>query len=184
MSRVNIEGREYDISKIFSNDFVFSIPRYQRPYAWTTEHAGELLEDLLSFLGEGDIPVSEVNPYFLGSIVLIKGSNLPRAEVVDGQQRLTTLTILLAAIRSLVPHDAAEGLTAYLYEKGNVMTDTPNRYRLKLREKDATLATPEEGTIVTIVERGSGEVRLVKTAASAEAIATLIMTFRPNQPIS
>lgn len=138
MSRVNIEGREYDISKIFSNDFVFSIPRYQRPYAWTTEHAGELLEDLLSFLGEGDIPVSEVNPYFLGSIVLIKGSNLPRAEVVDGQQRLTTLTILLAAIRSLVPHDAAEGLTAYLYEKGNVMTDTPNRYRLKLREKDAT----------------------------------------------
>ena len=55
---------------------------------------------------------------------------------------------------------------------------------MKLREKDATLATPEEGTIVTIVERGSGEVRLVKTAASAEAIATLIMTFRPNQPIS
>jgi hypothetical protein len=59
-----------------------------------------------------------------------------------------------------------------------------HRYVVKLREKDATLATPEEGTIVTIVERGSGEVRLVKTAASAEAIATLIMTFRPNQPIS
>ena len=59
-----------------------------------------------------------------------------------------------------------------------------HRYVVKLRENDATLATPEEGTIVTIVERGSGEVRLVNTAASAEAIATLIMTFRPNQHIS
>lgn len=58
------------------------------------------------------------------------------------------------------------------------------RYMLKLREKDATLATPEEGTIVTIIERATGEVRLVKSAASADAIATLIMTFRPNCPIS
>lgn len=59
-----------------------------------------------------------------------------------------------------------------------------HRYMLKLREKDAKLATPEEGTIVTIVERATGQVRLVKTAASADAIATLIMTFRPNRPIS
>jgi hypothetical protein len=59
-----------------------------------------------------------------------------------------------------------------------------HRYMVKLREKDATLAAPEEGTIVTMVERATGEVRLVKSAASADAIATLIMTFRPNRPIS
>ena len=38
--------------------------------------------------------------YFLGSIVLIKNENMPLAEVIDGQQRLTTLTILLAVVAS------------------------------------------------------------------------------------
>jgi hypothetical protein len=71
---------------------------------------------------------------------------------------------------------AAQGLS--------VNRSSLQRYMSKLREKDANLATPEEGTIVTIVERASGEVRLVKSAASADAIATLIMTFRPNRPIS
>ena len=59
-----------------------------------------------------------------------------------------------------------------------------HRYVFALKEKDINLASPEQGTIVTIVERATGEVRLVKSAASAESIATLIMTFRPNQPIS
>jgi hypothetical protein len=66
----------------------------------------------------------------------------------------------------------------------SVTRSSLHRYMLKLRDKDATLATPEEGTIVTIVERATGEVRLVKSVASADAIATLIMTFRPNRPIS
>ncbi|MBD3893910.1 hypothetical protein [Hydrogenophaga sp.] len=57
-------------------------------------------------------------------------------------------------------------------------------YVFALKEKDVNLASPEQGTIVTIVERSTGEVRLVKSAASAESIATLIMSFRPNQPIS
>jgi hypothetical protein len=71
---------------------------------------------------------------------------------------------------------AAQGIT--------VNRSSLHRYMLKLRDRDSTLAAPEEGTIVTIIERSTGEVRLVKSAASAEAIATLIMTFRPNRPIS
>ncbi len=52
MGRVRIHGAEYAIKKIFSDDFVFNIPLYQRPYAWTTEHAGELLDDLFAFMGD------------------------------------------------------------------------------------------------------------------------------------
>ncbi len=78
-----------------------------------------------------------------------------------------------------------DNMVADLAEQGvSVNRSSLQRYMQKLREKDASLATPEEGTIVTIVERASGQVRLVKTAASADAIATLIMTFRPNRPIS
>lgn len=49
-----------------------------------------------------------------------------------------------------------------------------HRYLCVLREKDALCAQPEDGTIVTIVERGTGEVRVVKTSASGEAVAALI----------
>lgn len=136
MAKVNIHGSEYPIRKVFSDDFVFSIPRYQRPYAWGSEQAGELIDDLLSFMGDGDEPIDEVNPYFLGSVVLIKGDT-PPAEVIDGQQRLTTLTILLAVLRSQVSQQYADALTPFLYEQGNAITGTPNRYRLTLRPRDA-----------------------------------------------
>lgn len=63
--------------------------------AWTTEETGVLFSDLRDFFMEED----EEN-YFLGSTVLIKQDGERRAEVIDGQQRLTTLTILLATIAS------------------------------------------------------------------------------------
>ncbi|NQE35093.1 DUF262 domain-containing protein [Microcoleus asticus] len=81
MNRVSIKGEEHPIRKIFSDDFMFTIPLYQRPYAWTNEQAGELLEDLLTSLGDGNDTIDQLNPYFLGSIVLIK-SGPPEAEIV------------------------------------------------------------------------------------------------------
>ena len=135
MSAVKIQATDYPISKVFSNDFVFTIPLYQRPYAWTTEQAGELLEDLITALGDSDDKIDEINPYFLGNIVLIKGDKRD-AQVVDGQQRLTTLTILLAALRTSVSKEHIHILTKYLYEKDD-FDPGDNVYRLNLRERDA-----------------------------------------------
>ena len=132
---VTIRGAEYPIVKVFSDDFIFSIPGYQRPYAWTQKQAGELLDDLLAALGEDNRPISELNPYFLGSIVLIKGEN-PDAEVIDGQQRLTTLTILLAALKVLVPHDYANGLKLRLCQVGDPIAGLSDQYRISLRQRD------------------------------------------------
>ncbi len=81
--------------------------------------------------------VKELPPYFLGSIVLIKKEGSPEAEIVDGQQRLTTLTMLLAALRQLVPQEKKGFLTKFIYEVGNDFADTPDRYRLTLRDRDA-----------------------------------------------
>ncbi|MDP3029296.1 MAG: DUF262 domain-containing HNH endonuclease family protein [Deltaproteobacteria bacterium] len=133
---VSIHAIEKALFKIFCNDFVFAIPPYQRPYAWTTEQASELLSDLLSFLGTGSEAITDVNPYFLGSIVLIKGEDMPEADVVDGQQRLATLTMLLAALRALVNSNYSTQTTRFIYEEGNSILGTQNRYRLKLRERD------------------------------------------------
>ena len=121
----------------------FSIPPYQRPYAWTRDQASELLTDLLAFLGQTSQAVEEVNPYFLGSVVLIKCEESAKAEIVDGQQRLTTLTILLAVLRTLVQPQYAADLTKYIYEKGDLIVGTPNRYGIGLREemKNFSVAT-------------------------------------------
>ncbi|MEA5602525.1 DUF262 domain-containing HNH endonuclease family protein [Nostoc sp. UHCC 0252] len=133
---VAIHATEKALLKVFSNDFAFSIPAYQRPYAWTKDQASELLTDLLSFLGDGSEAVADTNPYFLGSIVLIKSENAPKADVVDGQQRLTTLTILLSVLRNLFTEKNASRLTKYIYQEGDEFEGTSDCYRLKLRERD------------------------------------------------
>ncbi len=136
MSRFEIRGEQHSIGEVFSERYAFVVPPYQRHYAWTTEHAGVLLEDLLICLGEDNERVEELSPYFLGSIVLIKGDR-PEARIVDGQQRLITLTILLAVLRTMVPDELAESITRRLYEPGDPLNNVPARYRLQPKERDA-----------------------------------------------
>lgn len=62
-----LEASEVPLHKIFSTDYQFSIPDYQRPYAWETEQALQLLDDL-----EDSLERNPDEPYFLGSIVLVK----------------------------------------------------------------------------------------------------------------
>ena len=109
-----IHAIEKPLSKIFSDDFVFSIPAYQRPYAWSTEEASELLSDLFSSFEDSRKSKTDSTPYFLGSIVLIKNESIPESDVVDGQQRLTTLTILLSVLRKLVSPAIASEITTFV----------------------------------------------------------------------
>lgn len=132
-----LTAKEQSLAKIFSDDYVFTIPGYQRPYAWGRDQAQELLDDLLGALATAPAQLSDAAPYFLGSIVLIKAEAAPDATVVDGQQRLTTLTLLLSAIRATVcDEDWQKDITGCIYEKGNLVKGTQARYRLLLRERD------------------------------------------------
>jgi len=126
-----ISGAEYPLSKIFSSEFEYVIPSYQRPYAWTVDQASELFDDLKSFYDTED-----EEGYFLGSIVLIKSEEKPLAEVIDGQQRLTTLTILFAAMACA--HDEAnkDELKGYVVEPGKKVEKIEPKPRLSLRERD------------------------------------------------
>lgn len=132
-----LTAKEQSLAKIFSDDYVFTIPGYQRPYAWGRDQTQELLDDLLGALASAPAQLSEAAPYFLGSIVLIKAEAMPEATVVDGQQRLTTLTLLLSAIRATVGDDELQkDITGCIYEKGSLVKGTQARYRLLLRERD------------------------------------------------
>ncbi len=127
-----ITGKEYPLEKIFSSDFEYHIPGYQRPYAWTEEETGILFDDLYEFL-----QTEQQDNYFLGSIVLIKEENKPRADVIDGQQRLTTLSILFSVMAdSFKDQTCKNDFKIYLQEKGNQFVGLTAKPRVFLREKD------------------------------------------------
>ena len=126
-----ISGAEYPLSKIFSSDFEYVIPSYQRPYAWTPDQAGELFDDLIAFF-----QAEQEEGYFLGSIVLIKSEDSAYSQVIDGQQRLTTLTILLAAMACANGGEDKDELRDYILEPGKKMEGILPKPRLSLRERD------------------------------------------------
>lgn len=135
-----LKAIELPIKKIFSSDFTFNVPPYQRPYSWTVDQAHELFDDLHTGVGDhpANVKFEEMPPYFLGSIVLIKKPDRPEAAVVDGQQRLTTLTILLAALRDKAPDDEmGAAIQNLIFQKADPMTGDPDRFRLTLRPRDA-----------------------------------------------
>lgn len=126
-----ISGAEYPLAKIFSSEFDYIIPSYQRPYAWSFGQTSELFDDLYDFFLK-----EKEDSYFLGSIVLIKSDDSPYAEVIDGQQRLTTLTILLAAITNQFDGDLRADFENYIREPGRASQGLKPKPRLALRERD------------------------------------------------
>ncbi len=133
----SINGAEKQLSKVFCKDYDFIIPPYQRPYSWEEEEAGELFDDLYEFFLEQEkIPDSKREGYFLGSIVVVKEEKKSQSEVIDGQQRLTTLTILMSAIVEFIEDASKKNIKAYILEEGNDIEKIPSKPRLTLRVKD------------------------------------------------
>ena len=128
-----LDAKEISVGRLLNDgDYEFVIPEYQRPYAWGVEETLQLLSDLLGAL-ERDTD----EPYFLGSVVLVKDPSNPRAEVIDGQQRLTTLTLLLSLLRDLATDDELRRDIHKLIEEPAVgWEDKAARPRLALRPRD------------------------------------------------
>ena len=127
-----ITGKEYPLLKIFGSDFEYHIPAYQRPYAWTSEETGTLFDDLFEFF-----QTESVDNYFLGSIVLIKDDTDRHADVIDGQQRLTTLSILFSVLTDCFTTESRKSACRkYLQEAGDELAGIAAQPRLFLREWD------------------------------------------------
>ncbi len=127
-----IKAEEKTVSKVFGGDYLLEVPPYQRPYAWTTEQVDDLLGDLQAArTGDAD------TPYFLGSIVMVRGGDSKRHELIDGQQRLTTLTMLLCVARDLATNESdASRLDDYIAQRANKFEGTDDSPRLLVRDRD------------------------------------------------
>ncbi len=136
------------ITDLLGEPFRFAIPSYQRRYSWSIKEAAQLLDDLTSALGDDPENVEEPD-YFLGAVLLtdVRGEHawsqgIPRTpcklDVVDGQQRLTTLSILLAAIRDLDASVGSDRIPSVepSIRLADAATGQTSQYRLTLSPQD------------------------------------------------
>lgn len=85
---MKIKCDDHTVKEIFESSF-YQIPRFQRPYSWEKDNLEDFWKDVFK---------SDQKDYFIGSIVTYKNGDAQA--IVDGQQRLTTLTILFAVLRN------------------------------------------------------------------------------------
>ena len=102
---------KYTITELFEKPRRFVVPLFQRPYVWGAEKQWQpLWEDIIAQVDAAALAKAqgrrEPRPHFLGAVVLGREKTVmrevPRRLVVDGQQRLTTLQVLLAAFHSVI----------------------------------------------------------------------------------
>lgn len=117
------------IEAIFSNaDSFYQMPIYQRPYSWDKDRVEQLWADIFEAYENHKENPSQDNNYFLGSLVVVKNKN-GAYDVVDGQQRITTLTILFCVLRDL----KLDAITAYNKKIQNSIANlVDDKVRLKL----------------------------------------------------
>jgi len=105
-----------DLAAIFGQAIHYVVPLYQRPYVWTREAQWEPLWEDIRSVADRQIDATPANdniPHFLGAVVLEQTLNqvgmIGSRTVIDGQQRLTTLQLVIAAARSLAMERGLNG---------------------------------------------------------------------------
>ncbi len=127
-----MKAAERTLQQILHSPDQYVIPVFQRYYVWSTANWGQLWDDLQALL-EGP---EEKRRHFLGSIVCVPGPHLPGVvpahQVIDGQQRLTTLSILLCAVRDAAGNLGWDQLAAEVEENYLIHRFKKGRERYKV----------------------------------------------------
>ena len=168
MSKLNIDQKS--VFSLFSDRKAdFLIPDYQRPYAWGDKECQRLWDDIFEFaIPENDATRFKVgSEYFLGPIVTFKNDQ-GKDEIIDGQQRLTTLMLLLRAFYSKFGHMQDDNSKAAKenIEKCIWKTDEFNRPIMTELKIDSEVASDDEKSVFLEILK-TGEVGKDKKDAYA-----------------
>ncbi|GAA6783135.1 DUF262 and DUF1524 domain-containing protein [Helicobacter pylori] len=132
-----------------SQEKQFVIPIYQRVYSWEKEQCEQLWDDIIKTGGN-----DQIEGHFIGSIVFVHdgiySTNHNELLIIDGQQRLTTITLLLTALRNYL-NDEDEFLEKFSRQK------IQNRYLINSDEKDDKrfkfiLSEPDRDTLLSLID--------------------------------
>ncbi|WP_417786475.1 DUF262 domain-containing protein [Tenacibaculum sp.] len=133
---LEIKSSKLKLGEIFDR-FWFNIPEYQRPYVWGEEQIDLLFDDLI-YSRENNFG----REYFLGALVLQKhrskiSNEFDEFDVLDGQQRLTTIFLILLIIKNISDDsDTISACQGAVYQKGNKIKNIPERLRIIFKIRD------------------------------------------------
>lgn len=103
---------QYSVSDLFSGEADYLIPMYQRNYAWGEGEITQLIQDVLDEMPSHGVNANDGKPYYIGTLMVFgkkqESGDCPVYEVIDGQQRLTTLYLLASYFRG--QDDRRDGL--------------------------------------------------------------------------
>jgi uncharacterized protein with ParB-like and HNH nuclease domain/predicted transport protein len=158
--------------KVLESKHKLIIPIYQRLYSWKKEHCKQLFDDIVN-IAESD------NIHFIGSIVSVEkkddSKEIPEKIIIDGQQRLTTVSILICALIDIVKKDnkirADEWKENYLINKNKNINE---KYKLCLTKQD------RESFIAIVEENSNTEIKSKSIKENYEFFVDEITTFLKN----
>ncbi|MCY2687570.1 DUF262 domain-containing protein [Salinimicrobium sp. TH3] len=134
---MEIDAHVRSIAKL--EDYFFIVPDYQREYVWKPDDQVE--QFIIDIENEFDPNAPEQNSYFLGSIIIVK--NKGKYDVIDGQQRLTTIILALCALRDIMKDLDLDDIQQEYYTKIKKLISDFNlkskkrQYRLELQYEES-----------------------------------------------
>lgn len=131
---MNIKPKDRSIKSLLISGSQFSIPRFQREYSWDKKNYQEFIEDMISCLTIKDGQL-EANNYFLGTMLFIgdyseTNESSRKILVVDGQQRITTITILFSALSDRFKEEGEDKLSEQVFRYIMTEDDDGNEVRI------------------------------------------------------
>ncbi|MDZ7702862.1 MAG: DUF262 domain-containing protein [Trueperaceae bacterium] len=127
---------------LYKDSAVYEVPKFQRKYAWTVKEVGELLYDLFDDANWDAEDFQNELPYFLGAIVVVSQNDQVES-VLDGQQRLTTISLIIAILQQKLRDIDCDQSTIAKYNdflwRTSRMRRDESQIRMKLHPEDATI---------------------------------------------
>ena len=161
-----IESNQLSVKILFEQNHTFEIPKYQRGYAWEEDAIDDFIEDISKCLRKRERSPDKPRNHFFGGVVTVRkpisNSNRSNFEVIDGQQRLASFVMLVAAIRETVQQivhvlDEQDSLSEEDKEVQSFLEATAKTlYNTYLTYKDAILLKYEEVPKLTLSNADDG----------------------------
>lgn len=110
MPTSSIDSRLMSFGELLTGNNSYSVPSFQRDYSWTESQVEQLWNDITETLDEGR------SEHFIGSVV-VNNSKKPELMLIDGQQRITTMSILMCVLRNIAKEKGDEQLAQTISNK-------------------------------------------------------------------
>ncbi|MES0811523.1 DUF262 domain-containing HNH endonuclease family protein [Roseibium sp. SCPC15] len=123
----DLDGEKVSVGDLFSGRNFFRVPEYQRPFSWDEDNFEDIIDDLIN--------ADKDEQYFLGTVVLHKINDDIVYDIVDGQQRATSLIILFACLRDLIEaEDIQNDIQEKIVQEASRLNKISRKERIEVRD--------------------------------------------------